>query len=498
MEAEKFTEKMAMVADPYFDREFFTNLIYCMDRQKSARDILTGFLEQALHTENPTDEFDRSLLQLLVAFQVSSEIQETYRWLPLAQAMYSMSLFRSEGLKPLLPKAWSAIEPQATTIQAFSEVIRKETRAVESPERAWAGFLFLLQNRTTRSQAISVLLSYAVLNSDALTLSLLAKSVEISMAFGWARNDLILKRAFDRFWSKPGALQIAAQGWRLSKVVSEEGTAAEGVVDGQGVEDLWNRISAQTPEAAVEILNRMIQKGVSYAQIHSLLTLLRGRCLFLMKTEQWPRVCSSLVYGEALQTAGVWAQELKAALVSISLCELVSVAQLVGGRLQPRPSGQQILESASPDTAKDRLILRLEDACERGERFESLEVLAAILTTGLSHSLSDRFLLMACKQDAWTFEQRTMPTAAALVRGMEFALRHQLRGPWVNDAAFGLIRFLGDQRDLALDVVQTTGTYGDRMKRSQYDVSGGARIVDRFVFNQMRNAQRVKIWPRNN
>ena len=39
MEAKKFRENIQLMLDPYFDREFFTNLIYLIDRNKTARDV---------------------------------------------------------------------------------------------------------------------------------------------------------------------------------------------------------------------------------------------------------------------------------------------------------------------------------------------------------------------------------------------------------------------------------------------------------------------------
>jgi len=226
---------------------------------------------------------------------------------------------------------------------------------------------------------------------------------------------------------------------------------------------------------------------------------LRGRCLFSMKTEQWSRVSASLFYGDALASVARWCPEIEIQLLATSLCELAKLTQVLGTATPLRPTGTQVLDGTSKDISKDRLILRLDDVVERGERFEALEIMTVVLKdSGLSQTVCDRLILMASKQDAWTFDQKTIGLATILTKAYDAALRLQMSGLSPQDAVFGLLRYLSDQRETSLDVVQKTGTYGNAMSLSTYDVSAGARIVDRFVFNQMRNAQRVKIWPSDN
>jgi hypothetical protein len=70
----------------------------------------------------------------------------------------------------------------------------------------------------------------------------------------------------------------------------------------------------------------------------------------------------------------------------------------------------------------------------------------------------------------------------------------------------GLLEVDAAVRRILRELVQYQGKRGimakiygyGGMQKSQFDVSGGARIVDRFIFNQLRNAQRVKVWPSDN
>lgn len=499
MTEEKFHEKISMIVDPYFDREFFTNLIYCMDRDKSIRQIFEACFEQLSESPEISIDLDKSLLQMLYAFSATSMVRETYQWLPLFQALYSASLLRSNGQKPIAYQKANVVAPRASTVAEFTDLIRRETRSVESPERAWSSLMFLLDNRTTRSQTVATLLGYAVLNADALTLELLVKSIDVAMACGWRSNSIILKRAFERFWANPKPLQVVAQGWRVSKALTQQEKDGELVWKPEWAEDLWTRLTTQSVESAWEGVDKAIGQGAKFEQIFVLLGLLRGRCLFSMKSEQWHRVAASLFYGDTLASVARWCPEIQVQLLAASLCELSKLTQIIGTATPLRPTGAQVLDGTSKNISKDRLILRLDDVVERGERFEALEIMSVILKdSGLSQTVCDRLVLMASKQDGWTFDQKTIGLATILTKIYDSALRLQMSGPALQDSIYGLLRFLSDQREASLEVVQKTGTYGDRMKPSQYDVSGGARIVDRYVFNQARNAQRVKIWPSDN
>ncbi len=495
MEPSKWNEMIGMLSDPYYDREFFTNLFYCVDRKKSVRDLFEGFVGQMNSDTKTSDELDKSLLQLFYAFQASSLVNESYQWLPMGQAMYSASLFRGNGREVLGYRDFITTEPQASTAEEFAQLIRKETRAVESPEKAWASLLFLLNHRTSRTQAISTLLSYSVMNSDPLSLQLLSKAVDVAMACGWNSNAVVLARPFARFWTHPKPLEVVNQGWRLSRAVSHF-AEGDGAWEESWAEEVWNRLSQQTPEAAWEKIESMFKKGMTFDQAFALLGCLRSRALYYMKSDQWPRATASLLYGESLQTVARWCPEIRTQLLATSVVELSKLAQLVVDVTPLKPSGARILDGASKNISKDRLILRLDDLVERGERHEALEVMSVILKDqGLSQSVCDRLILMASKQDGWTFDQRTMATAVAVTKGYDQALRTGLQGAFLSDAIFGLLRFLSDEREASTQVTRATGTYGDGLPKSQYDVSGGARIVDRFVFNQMRNAQKIKIWP---
>src|SRR5690606_26078060 len=120
----------------------------------------------------------------------------------------------------------------------------------------------------------------------------------------------------------------------------------------------------------------------------------------------------------------------------------------------------------------------------------ALELMAVIhKESGLSHSVCDRLILAAAKQDGWTYDMKTIPCAMILSKAFESCARLGIKGSTVEDGLYGFIRFLAHERRVAIDDVKQTGTYGDGMARSQFDVSAGARVRDRFVFNQMRNAQ---------
>lgn len=155
------------------------------------------------------------------------------------------------------------------------------------------------------------------------------------------------------------------------------------------------------------------------------------------------------------------------------------------------------MQGLSTNLGKNQLVLRLDDACERGDRRHALDLLALILEDrGLTHSVSDRMLLMASKQDGWTYERSSIPTALILTKAYQSGVRMQLSEGLMDDALYGLLRYISDQREVALDEARKRGNYGDGgLSKSTFDVSGGSKIVDRFVFNQLRNAQRIQVWP---
>ena len=64
MDEAKFRQKIELMTDPYYDREFFTNLVYCMDRKKSLRDIFEGVLQEFSVTPEFNDVLDKTLLNL--------------------------------------------------------------------------------------------------------------------------------------------------------------------------------------------------------------------------------------------------------------------------------------------------------------------------------------------------------------------------------------------------------------------------------------------------
>lgn len=497
MEASKFQEKIGLMCDPYFDREFFTNLIYCIDRKKTVRDIFEASLQELSGTPRFTEEIDKSLLHLMYAYQASSMVRDNYQWLPLCQGIYSAALFRGDGKSPISSVPSSVSRGQAATPEEFSEWIRGSARAVESQERAWSALLFLLENRTTRSKTISIVLKQALAESDTLTFQMLVKAFDLALASGWHQNAVLLRRPFERFWSAKPRSEIYSEALRLVKAGSlQEKSESDGKWQASFGDEIWQKAATQSAESVWEFVEKLLAQGAWLEQIFASLAMLRGRALYAMKTEQWPRVTASIMLGDALHAASRWLPEEKATFLAASICEFVHVAQLVGVACPSRPTGDSILAHTSNVISKDRLILRLDDVVERGLRHEALELMAVILgDAGLSNTVSDRLVLMASKQDAWTFDQRTIPVAAVLAKSYETCLRLNVTGETVTDGIYGLLRFLSDEREVSLEVVPRTGTYGEGLPPSQFDVNGGARNVNRFVFNQVRNAQRVKVWP---
>src|SRR5689334_15034760 len=97
MEEFRFREKINLACDPYFDREFFTNLIYCIDRKKTPREIFEATMNEMQFTKKSTPDLDRGILHLLYSYQATSFLRENYQWLPLAQGIYALALNRSDG-----------------------------------------------------------------------------------------------------------------------------------------------------------------------------------------------------------------------------------------------------------------------------------------------------------------------------------------------------------------------------------------------------------------
>lgn len=518
MNTHLFKQKVNLICDPYFDREFFTNLIYCIDRGTTRRQLFEAVMQNLIGDASFATINDRSLLHFFYSYSASSELKETYQWLPFAQGLYTLALFRGDGQKPLPVSEFSNPTTTACTLEDFERLIKGETRAVESFDRAWTGLLFLLENRSLRSAAIARLLRTAALESDPLSFELLVKGLELAMASGWMSNAAILYRPFRRFWNCVEMDDVVVHGWRLSQgVVEDEEVRAEDTYwTALTLENLWTRLS-QSAESAWEVIVQGLKSGSSVDNIFYVLGALRGRCLNGMKSEQWPLVVKSILWSDSMRSASHWVREDKTAFVAADLCDLVRLRRQMTWESSVLPTGKRIMEEVSATVSKDRLIFRLDDAVERGDRREALDLLAVIAQDqGLSHSLSDRLVLMASKQDGWTFDCMSIPVALILTRTFENCARLNIRGDVINEALFGLLRFLADQRELSLEIIPRTGTYGDLHRadavtkvldivarsghgdittRSSFDVSGGARIVDRFVFNQIRNAQRVKIWP---
>ncbi len=500
METQVFTQKIQLILDAYYDREFFTNLIYLIDRKKTVREIVEASVGELNRTKNWNQDLDKSLLHLFFAHQSASVIRENYQWLPIANALYGCALQRSDGQRVVPVHDIVAGARHAATPQEFESLIRKEVRAVESFETVWSSFLFLVENRSTRAKAISSLLRHTILSSNAITFKLIVKGLESSLASGWRSTAIMMRRPFELFWQTITSPEVVAQGWRLSASVRHEFSKTAGKAWSElWSEEIWKRAVSNSPEAVWQYLGSLAQQSVTIDQAFALLAALRGRILFGMKTEQWPRVTSSIEYAEVLTSASNLSAEDSLTFLAVNVVDFCQLAQVVGGLNLTRPTGKSVLDGVSKNISKDRLIFRLDDSVERGDRVEALELMAVILDDeGLSNSVCDRLLLMAAKQDSWTFDFRSLNVALSLTKAFSACLRLGIRGPETTDALYGLLRFLSDTREISLGIVQKTGTYGDGLSKSQYDVSGGARIIDRFIFNQMRNAQRVKVWPSDN
>src|SRR4051812_4451816 len=101
MEEKMFRQKVQLMLDPYFDREFFTNLFYCIDRKKRLREIFEAAVREMNLTETWTKDLDGGLLHLFFSYQVSSLVRENYQWLPISNGLYTASLQRGNGQKPV-------------------------------------------------------------------------------------------------------------------------------------------------------------------------------------------------------------------------------------------------------------------------------------------------------------------------------------------------------------------------------------------------------------
>lgn len=499
MEQTVFRQKISMILDPYYDREFFTNLIYCMDRDKSIRDVFEAALLELNVSPQWSDDLDRSLLYCYYAYQASSAMREHYQWLPLANAFYGLALHRGDGQRAIRPISSDDIVPQACTPEDFKQLIRKEVRRVEPKERAWASLVFLLENRTSRSKALNGLLSEALESVSAEHFGLFVKALEVSMAAGWRRSDIFLRRPFEQFWTARPASESVSRALKVASATPYSGGSLPVAWLPEWTEELWTRLTSQAVDSVWTFINQLGSKGATSDQIFTLLNVLRGRCFYLMDSSQWPLCASSLMFSDALTGAAKLDPSSLSKYLAVNVFDLTALVGLIPQTIAERPTGRDILEEASQTVSKDRLVLRLDDCVERGARRDSLELLAALLSDqGLSRTLADRLLLMAAKQDSWTFLSRVLPVGLVLTQTYQDLSRLHMSGGLHGDCLLGLVRFLSDVRELSLQIVAKTGTYGDHLPLSQFDVSGGARIVDRFVFNQMRNAQRVKVWPSNN
>jgi hypothetical protein len=376
IDAHKFNEKIGLLCDPYFDREFFTNLIYCADRQKSIREIFEATLEEVGHDTSKND-FDSSILHFFFSYQTANRLRESYQWLSMAQGLYAMSIQRSDGQKALYGKPKiSSLPPKAITPAEFEGAIRRDLRKVESKQAVWQGLLFLLENRTTRAQAIKAFIRAALLDGDPLSFELVIKGLDLCLSSGWRAQSFILLKPFERLWAHSEAPQVVLHGSRLAK--SQPMTKSLEAIAWQTdwTEQIWKLASLQGAEAAWEFLTNLSSKGASTDQLFAVLGVLRGRALFTMTKDQWPRVAASLIYGEALQNASRWVPEDSSQFMAISVVELSKLIQLLGQEIPTRPTGKNILDGVSKNISKDRLILRLDDCVERGERSEALELLA--------------------------------------------------------------------------------------------------------------------------
>jgi len=465
--------------------------------------VFDAVLREVCKSASFTEELDKGLLHLFYSYQASSVVKENYQWLPLAQGIYSMALFRGDGEKLVERRENFSDRSEAITAEEFKSLIRLEVRDVEPIERAWTGLLFLLENRTMRGKAIEALVEEALRSCDALTIKLIMKGLDLSLSSGWKSCDALLGRAFQKFWSsRKQNEQAILLGQRLAitgrfgQLKLDDPTP---VWRADWTDELWRKLSTESAESVWQTYERWVGEGVSLDQLFGIQMLFRGRCLFAMKSEQWPRVCESIEFADALLSASRWLPQARLTFLAIHLFDLIEVVRQTGSTTPALPTGQDILDGVSKNISKDRLILRLEDAVERGERQHALELMAVILKDqGLTHSMTDRVVLMASKQDGWTFDFKTLSTATVLTRAFDAVPRWGFKGDAIAETLYGLLRFLSDERELSTQMAKKTGTYGEGLSHSQFDVSSGARIVDRFVFNQMRNGQRIKIWPSNN
>src|SRR5690606_20283733 len=125
-----FDQKIKLICDPYFDREFFTNLIFCIDRKKTIREVFESALAEYNLSPQFTDDFDRAILHLFYSHQAAQHLRENYQWLPLAQGLYTASLFRSNGRHPVKTRDLAPVEARGSSIEEFKKMIQKEARQV--------------------------------------------------------------------------------------------------------------------------------------------------------------------------------------------------------------------------------------------------------------------------------------------------------------------------------------------------------------------------------
>lgn len=500
---EWFQRKIALICDPYFEREFFTNLIFCMDRDKNLRDIMEEALACFERGGEQNDDLDRAILHLFYAYQASSFLRESYQALPVFQALFAIATFRSDGSVPITHSETKRHTAQAASLKEFQAILRRESRRVSSFDQAWSQLLFFLGNRSMRTRALQILIQTALLEADVLTAALLMKAIDLSFANAWKNSDVIMKRAFERFWEKgirKKRSNVVGQALSLTQSAPLDlPVTSSKEVSEETVERFWAIATTETPESLWSFIHSQ-SESLSFDRVFSILELVRGRSLFTMKLEQWPLVSKSVTYAAALRSAARWVPEQRALYLASSVIDVVRLVQLVSQDVpqsSPDAASSKSLSELSKNLSKNQLVLRLDDACEKGDRRHALELMKLIVSDrGLSHSVSDRLVLMACKQDAWTYDQMTIPLAMNLTQAYQDADRLKLLGSLSSDALYGLLRFLSDQRQKALQDKVDRGHYEDGgLKESTFDVSGGARILDRFVFNQLRNSQRIQVWP---
>lgn len=496
-----FDQKIKLICDPYFDREFFTNLIFCIDRKKTIREVFESALAEYNLSPQFTDDFDRAILHLFYSHQAAQHLRENYQWLPLAQGLYTASLFRSNGRHPVKTRDLAPVEARGSSIEEFKKMIQKEARQVVPFEHAWESLIFLLQNRSTRPKAIELMVQTAVEESDRLTAELFTKAIDTCFAGAWKNLEVKLRRAFERLWhqgsyGKPAASLAMAKSL-VDAVVPKFEPGELRPWPSEWGEELWFRLSKQSVESGWEWIEQISSQGARYEQVSAALQILFGRCLFAVKPEQWSLVSEAIIFSDCLQAAARWVPSKKFFYLAALAAELSRVSQVVAQSSPMRPTGASVIEKFSSNTEKNQLILRLDDAVETGNELKALDLLCILLKDrGYTHSLSDRLVMMGSKQDAWSFSASTIPVAFILSSTFESSVRLGLPEDMLKDAVYGLARFFIIQRNFSLTQVEKQGHYGDGgLRRSQFDVSGGARIVDRYVFNQMRNAQRIFVWP---